>query len=554
MRQLLTLLALAVAAIPGAAQSDESAHNFEVAKNLEIFSNLYKELDLYYVDTLNAEKNISNALLYMLGQLDPYTEYYTEKDADGLRQLTTGKYAGIGSLIAVRQSERRCIVAEPYEGMPAAEAGLLPGDIILAQDGRDYGLAEKGQEAEYSSRVSASLRGEPGTTFTLTVRRYGRPEPFDVRLTRRTITLPSVVFSTVLHDSIGYIMLDSYKEQTTRDVRIALAALKQQGARRLVLDLRGNPGGLLEQAVGVTNLFLPKGRDIVSLKGKRGEDGSTYRTQDEPMLPDMPLAVLVDGGTASSAEITSGALQDYDRAVIVGTRTYGKGLVQQTRQLPYNTTLKLTTAKYYIPSGRCIQAYSYRNGLPQHLPDSLAREFRTAGGRTVRDCGGIQPDVTARPDSLPALLSYLEASDALADYVADYHNRHASIPPAAQFRLTDEEYSAFKAFLKQARFTYDNRSKAALDILREIARFEGYADVTSEELEALEAKLVHNLDYDLDHWAADIRRQVEAHIVNTYYYQRGEAEHALRGDKTLHEAVRILADDAEYRRILSPQP
>lgn len=534
------------------AQTDGSAHNFEVAKNLEIFNSLYRELDLYYVDTLNAEKNINNALWYMLSQLDPFTEYYSEENTSGFRQLATGKYAGVGSLVSLRRAERRCIIAEPFEGMPAAEAGLLAGDIILSQDGQDYGLAEAGKEAEYSNRVSASLRGDAGTSFTLTVKRYGVEEPITVRLTRRNITLPSVVCARLLTDSIGYLLMDSYKEQTARDVRLALAQLKQQGARRLILDLRNNPGGLIDQAVEVVNLFLPKGVEVVSLRGRSGtEKGKSYTTSAEPFDAEMPVVVLVSNSTASAAEITSGALQDYDRAVVIGQRTYGKGLVQQPRQLPYSTMLKLTTAKYYIPSGRCIQAYSYKNGIPQHLPDSLAREFHTAGGRIVRDGGGIQPDVELKPDSLPSLLDYLEASDALADYVSDYCQRHATIAPPAEFHLTDEEYADFRQFVKTHGFTYDTRSKAALDILRQIAAAEGYTDVTQDEFKALENKLAHNTDYDFDYWQSDIRKLVEGRIVTARYYQRGAAEHALRGDREVAEALRILSNDASYRHILS---
>lgn len=532
------------------AQNDDSRHNFEVSKNLEIFNSLYRELDLNFVDTLNAEKNIGNAIAYMLSRLDPYTEYYTEEGSDELRQLTTGKYGGIGSLISVRASERRCIIAEPYEGMPAAEAGLRPGDILLAQDGVDYGLAEKGKEAEYSQRVSASLRGTPGTTFSLTVKRFGVAKPLTFKVTRRVVTQPSVPFHTLLADSIGFIHVDGFNESTYRETREALTDLKKRGARRIVLDLRANPGGLVSQAAALASLFLPKGVEVVSIKGRIAEANDTYRTESAPLDTEIPLLVMVDEGTASSAEILSGALQDYDRAVVVGQRTYGKGLVQAPRTLPYNTVVKLTTAKYYIPSGRCIQAYDYKDGRPQHLPDSLAREFHTAAGRPVRDAGGITPDIVQPIDTLPDIAAYFDASDLLYDFVADFRSRHATIDAPADFRLSDEEYAGFCNFMKSNGFSYDNRSKAMLELLRTMARYEGYADNAKAELDALEQKLNPGLDYEFDYWKDELRQVVERHIVQSYYYQRGAEEYMLRYDKNLRQALGILTDDARFRALL----
>ena len=329
-------------ALPVAAQ--KSSHNFEVAKQLDIFNALYKELDLYYVDTLEARKNIDNAILYMLDRLDPYTVYYPEDKTDELKQMTTGKYAGIGSVISFREKEDRCIIADPYEGMPAAEAGVRRGDIILAIDGKDVGTCGKQDQGSYSSTVSAALRGEPGTTFELRVRRPTSGRTLNFKLTRRSVALPSVTFSNIVADSIGYVLLNGYTENTSRDLRLAIADLKQRGARRLVLDLRSNPGGLMMEAVNITGFFIPRGKEVLSTKGKVKEMNAVYKTQSDPLDPHIPLAVLVDGGTASSAEITSGALQDYDRAVIIGQRTYGKGLVQQPRELPYKGMLKLTTS------------------------------------------------------------------------------------------------------------------------------------------------------------------------------------------------------------------
>lgn len=550
MKKILTLLCAAALCIPAAAQ--QSRHNFETAKQLDIFNSIYKLLDLFYVDTLDARKNVENAVLYMLDQIDPYTVYYPEDDTGELKQLTTGKYAGIGAVISYRKDLARCIINEPYAGMPAAEAGLRRGDVILSIDGKDTGTCTADDPSDFSSSVSEALRGQPGTQFEVRVRRPGREKPMTFKLTRRTVELPSVVLSKVLSDSVGYVQLNGYTENTARDVRRAVVELKQQGARRLVLDLRGNPGGLMDQAVDVVNLFLPRGKEVLSTRGKIAERNTTFKTKSEPLDTEIPLVVLVDFGTASAAEITAGALQDYDRAVIVGRRTYGKGLVQETRQLPYGGILKLTTSKYYIPSGRCVQAYTFKDGVPQHLPDSLSKAFKTAAGRTVRDGGGITPDVEVTLDSLPTLITYLALSDQLLDYSVDYRNAHDTIAPPAAFRLTDAEYAAFRQYLKDHKFTYDRQSRSVLDLLRHVAAGEGYAEEAKAEFDALEAKLIHNEDFDFTRWEKEIRQLVERSIVLNYYYQAGQAEYDLREDKDLEEALRIVCDDARRRALLAP--
>lgn len=550
MKKILTLLCAAALCIPAAAQ--QSRHNFETAKQLDIFNSIYKLLDLFYVDTLDAKKNVENAVLYMLDQIDPYTVYYPEDDTGELKQLTTGKYAGIGAVISYRKDLARCIINEPYAGMPAAEAGLRRGDVILSIDGKDTGTSTADDPSDFSSSVSEALRGQPGTQFEVRVRRPGREKPMTFKLTRRTVELPSVVLSKVLSDSVGYVQLNGYTENTARDVRRAVVELKQQGARRLVLDLRGNPGGLMDQAVDVVNLFLPRGKEVLSTRGKIAERNTTFKTKSEPLDTEIPLVVLVDFGTASAAEITAGALQDYDRAVIVGRRTYGKGLVQETRQLPYGGILKLTTSKYYIPSGRCVQAYTFKDGVPQHLPDSLSKAFKTAAGRTVRDGGGITPDVEVTLDSLPTLITYLALSDQLLDYSVDYRNAHDTIAPPAAFRLTDAEYAAFRQYLKDHKFTYDRQSRSVLDLLRHVAAGEGYAEEAKAEFDALEAKLIHNEDFDFTRWEKEIRQLVERSIVLNYYYQAGQAEYDLREDKDLEEALRIVCDDARRRALLAP--
>lgn len=550
MKKILFTLCAALLCLSAVAQ--QSRHNFETAKQLDIFNSIYKLLDLYYVDTLDAKKNIENAVLYMLDQLDPYTVYYPENETGELRQLTTGKYAGIGAIISYRKDLSRCIINQPYEGMPAAEAGLRRGDVILSIDGKDTGTCTADDPGDFSTSVSEALRGQPGTQFEVRVQRPGRERPMTFKLTRRAITLPSVVLSKVLSDSIGYVRLDSYTENTARDVRRAIVELKQQGATRLVLDLRGNPGGLMDQAVDVVNLFIPRGKEVLSTRGKVAERNATYKTQSEPLDVEIPLVVLVDFGTASSAEITAGALQDYDRAVIVGRRTYGKGLVQETRQLPYDNILKLTTSKYYIPSGRCVQAYTFKDGVPQHLPDSLSKAFRTAAGRVVRDGGGITPDVEVELDSLPTLITYLALSDQLFDYTVQYRNTHERIAAPDSFHITDADYAEFRQYLKDHKFTYDRQSRSVLDLLRRVADREGYAEEAKAEFDALEAKLTHNEDFDFQRWEKEVRQLVERTIVADYYYQAGQAAYDLRDDKDLEEALDLARDDARRRALLAP--
>lgn len=539
----------------GAAQTLN--HNFVVTKNLDIFNSVYRDLDLYYVDTLDAKKNIDNALGYMLEMLDPYTEYYPEDDTESLKQMTTGKYAGIGAIISYREKADRCIIKKPYANMPAAQAGLLPGDIILAIDGKNIepcGKKSAEERTEYSNAISARLRGEPGTTFQLKVRRPGTNKTFVFKITRSQVVMPSVTLSTLAADSTGYIRLSQFIEGTGNEVRRALVELKQKGARSLILDLRDNPGGVLEEAVKTVNLFIPRGREIVSTRGKAKEMNHTYKTTLDAQDPDIPIIVLTNEHSASAAEITSGALQDYDRALIMGRRTYGKGLVQQSRELPYKSVLKLTTGKYYIPSGRCVQAYSFKDGMPVHLPDSLSREFRTAAGRIVRDGGGITPDVELKSDSLPNLLAYLESSDQLFDYSVIYRNSHPAIAPAGEFHLTDEEYADFCLYMKKNNFSYDRQSLHVLKSLRQVARFEGYDTDASAELDALEKKLRHNEDYDFKRWEKEIRLVVEAAIIENYYYDAGREEYNLKNDPDVRQAVEMMHRPKLMHKLLTGEP
>lgn len=552
MKKIVLALFTACAMLPASAQSE---HNFEAAKNLDIFNALYKELDLYYVDTLDAQKLVRAAIDGMLDELDPYTEFYSAKTREDLKQMATGKYAGIGAIIQYNKKTDRCVIGDPFEGMPAAEAGLRPGDVILSIDGKDTGVRGDRDAGDYSQSVSDALRGEPGSSFEIRVQRPGTAEPLTLTLVRRTIAVPAITYYGMVDATTGYILLSEYTENCARNVRRAVVDLKQQGMTRLILDLRNNGGGLMDEAVKLVNLFLPKGKEVLHTRGKIEQMNQTYKTTDDPLDLEMPLVVLVNGGTASAAEITSGALQDYDRAVIMGNRTYGKGLVQQPRELPYGTQMKLTTSKYFIPSGRCVQAYDFKNrnedGSPKHLPDSLCHEFRTVAGRVVRDGGGITPDVAVPTDTLSGIASYLLYSDALFDYCNNYRNSHDTLATPERFRLTDEEYGRFKAFVEQSDFTYDRETKSLLARLKKAARLEGTADSAQAEFQALEAKLSPNLSADLDRHKNEITRIVSTELIRRYYYAAGVAQYYMQDDKVVARAVELLNQPDEMRRLLS---
>ena len=558
MKRTLKLIILAAwLALPATAQKN---HNFEVSKNLEIFNNLFKQLDLYYVDTLEADKLVKTATGSMLNTLDPYTEYYPDDERDDLKQMLTGKYAGIGSLIHYSKNEDRCIISEPFENMPAAEGGLKAGDVILSIAGKEFGPKGSQNTNEFTESVSNALRGEPGTSFIVKIQRPGEDKPREIKLTRRAIKTPPISYYGMIAENTGYIYLSSFPEGAATDVRRAVIDLKQKGAKQLVLDLRNNGGGSMQEAIDLVNLFIGKGKTVVELKGKIKSANETYKTQREALDPDIPLAVLVNGNTASSSEITAGTLQDYDRAVVIGTRTYGKGLVQQTRPLPYDGVLKLTTSRYYIPSGRCIQAidYSHRaaNGAVNRIPDSLTNVFHTAAGRPVRDGGGIMPDSVVKVDSVANIVLYLNpgmiTSDVLFNFVTEYTHRHATIDPPEKFDISDEEYENFKRYAKEHNFTYDRQSVKLLDELKKVAKFEGY-DV-AEDIKNLEAKLSHNEDYDFEHWKPEIKKLLNNEIMLRYYYRRGLIRNSLNNDKTLDTALAVLNNPQEYRKMLAPQP
>ena len=540
-----------VLAMPAWAQKEKN-HDFVVAKNMDVFTSIYKNLDMMYVDTLDADEVIGNGINAMLRSLDPYTEYYPESEVKELKNMLTGKYAGIGSVVRYNYQLGYTVINEPYEGMPAQEAGLKKGDIILSINDSTM----KGKEVSY---VSDRLRGEPGTSFVLKVKRPSTGKVMKVKLTRRTIQMPFLPYYGLLDGGIGYINFNSFTDQCAKDVRRAFIDLKKQGAKKLVFDLRNNGGGSVSEAVSIVNMFLPKDKVVLTMKGKLQRANNEYKTTVEPIDTLMPIVVLVSGNTASAAEILSGSLQDYDRAIILGTRTYGKGLVQATMDLPYNGQMKLTTSKYYIPSGRCVQALNYKHakgGYVEHVPDSLTKVFYTAGGREVRDGGGVKPDVEVKPDSLPNIAYYLagarDSNELMLNYEVDYIAKHPTIAPAKDFALTDADYEEFKARVLKADFKYDRETEKYLKDLMKLARFEGYYDDAKPEFDALAKKLSHNVAKDLDYNKQYIKRLLENDIVAAYYYQGGAIRNSLRYDKQVKEAVRLLNTPEEYKKLLRP--
>ena len=551
MKKVLISLLMVLLAAPAFAQIDRD-HDFKTAKNMDIFNSIYKNLDLMYVDTLDAQEVVGNGIKAMLGSLDPYTTYYPEEKVNELKNMLTGKYAGVGAVVRYNFQLQRVCISEPYENMPAAEVGLKKGDIILSIDNEDM----TNKDVAY---VSDHLRGDPGTSFILKVKRPSTGKTLKVKITRRTIQMPFLPYYGMLEGGFGYINFNSFTDNCAKDVRRAFIDLKKQGAKGLVFDLRNNGGGSVSEAVSIINMFLPKGKTVLKMQGKLQRSNKEYKTSVEPVDSVMPMVVLVNGNSASASEIMSGSLQDYDRAIILGTRTYGKGLVQTTMDLPYNGQMKLTTAKYYIPSGRCVQALNYKHskgGYVEHVPDSLTKVFYTANGREVRDGGGVKPDVEVKPDSLPNIAFYLagarDSNEVMLNYEVDYIAKHPTIAPAKDFALTDADYDEFKARVLKADFKYDRETEKYLKDLEKLAKFEGYYDDAKPEFEALKKKLSHNVAKDLDYNKEYIKQLLENEIVAAYYFQAGAIQNSLRYDKQIKEAVKLLNSPEEYGKILRP--
>lgn len=540
--------AIAAAVVLGVGFMGTGERDFEMSKNLDIYHTLFRELSIYYVDEIDAGDLVKKSIDEMLKSLDPYTVYIPESDIEDFRFMTTGQYGGIGAYI--HSKGKYVEVNEPIADAPAAQAGIRAGDIIKEIDGRDIANMK-------SEDVSELLKGEPKSKVVLTVETPFTGQLRKVEIIRQKIKVKSVPYYGMVADGIGYIHLNNFTENCSQEVKEALLSLKKNNQLRgLVLDLRGNPGGLLNEAINVSNIFVGKGQEIVSTKGKVKMWNKTYYSTSEPVDTEIPLAVLVNSGSASASEIVSGVIQDLDRGVIVGTRSYGKGLVQTTRDLSYNTKLKLTTAKYYIPSGRCIQAldYSHRNadGSVGKVPDSLITKFQTRAGRDVYDGGGVLPDVKVEPEMMSNITYSLYSKNLIFDYATLYAQKHQSICEPEKFALSDADYADFTSFLADKSYDYKLESEKLIADLEKAVKRESHTDAIESDLQQLRDKLAHNKEQDLKTHQVEISMLLQEEIASRYYYQEGRAKAQLPADSTLIKAVAVLNNPDEYKRLLSP--
>ncbi len=519
--------------------------NFQIAKNLDIYYTLFRELNLFYVDEVEPNKLVKTSIEKMLESLDPYTNYIPEDDIEDFKFMTTGEYAGIGALISKQNG--KIVISEPYEGFPAQKSGLKAGDILLE-------VAGKSTEKLSTEDVSSLLKGPASKVVVVKIQRYGQKKPMDIEIVREKIQIDPVPYYGMIDKETGYIRLSNFTVDCTERVKMALIDLKeQQGAKSLVLDLRSNPGGLLIEAVRIANLFVPKGQEIVSTRGKVKQWDKVYTATENPIDTIMPIAVLVNRGSASASEIVAGAIQDLDRGMIIGTRTFGKGLVQTTRDLSYNAKLKITTAKYYIPSGRCIQAldYTHRNedGSVGVVPDSLITRFTTKKGRIVFDGGGVFPDLLVDDDDLSNLAVNLVTQSKVFDYATVFNSKTEKIASPEEFTISNDVYADFIQFLKSQDFKYESKTEEELDQLLEVAKKEKYYDISKVEFDQLKAKLGHNIDQDMEHFKPEISELLADEIVSRYYYQKGAIKSALRDDSDVKKALDVINKPDVYAAI-----
>jgi len=523
------------------------SRNFEIAKNLDIFASIFRELVVNYVDDVNPAELMKTGIDEMLYSLDPYTNFIPESQIEDMRFMTTGQYGGIGALITTRGEYT--IITEPYEGFPAYKAGLLPGDRILEISGQ----AVKGLGSE---EVRELLKGQPGTTLSLLIERDGEPRPLTKPVTREVVTISNIPYYGMLNENTAYIKLTGFTQNAGREVRDAFNELRQNHpVESVVLDLRGNGGGLLNEAVNITNLFVEKNQLVVRTQGKIAERNTNHRTLNNPIDDEIPLVVLVNRGSASASEIVAGAIQDFDRGVIIGHRTFGKGLVQNVVPLSYNTQLKVTVAKYYIPSGRCIQAidYAQRNedGSVAMIPDSLKKAFTTLNGRVVYDGGGVEPDITVEPQMLSNISVALLTRFLVFDYANYFFRKNQSIPSAEEFRITDAIYTDFVEFLSDKDYEYETRSERFLAELKEASKNEKYFEAIEKEYAALQQKMMHNKEEDLLTFRNEISMLLKEEIVSRYYHQKGRVLASLTEDAEVARAIEILSNGNGYRSILA---
>lgn len=550
MKRIIRGALLCAAIVTAGIVSAQKSKDMSVARGLNTFSSIVKELEMNYVDTINSETAFKGAIDAMLQTVDPYTVYYPKEDREDISQMTTGEYAGIGALLLYKDGGT--YVSEPFENSPAYKGGLRAGDRLLKVDTVDVSKFTV-------DKVSKLLRGRPDTQVRIRVQRpYVQDSIRNFTVTRAKIRNSSVPYAGVLPDSIGYIRITQFIEDTGKDVRAALDSFQATapGLKGVIIDLRGNGGGLLEQAVDVASNFVPKGTEIVRTIGRDKDATKIYKTMRKPLYPDMPVAVLTDGGTASASEILAGAMQDLDRGVLVGTRSFGKGLVQTTRPLPYGGVLKVTVAKYYTPSGRLIQSLDYKHRNPDgsaaRVPDSLTHAYKTLHGRTIRDGGGLQPDSTVNWKKVNRLVYNVVSDNWSWDFANKFKATHPTIPTADKFVITDSGYNEFKAFIDPKKFKYDSAMEEATEALRKVADEEGYInDETTAAFDSLKKLLTHNLDRDLDTHRKHIEEYLGGEIVSRYYFDRGRTQYGIRDDEGVDAARGILKDKALYKRILS---
>lgn len=545
------ILISAFAILGFASISFTNSQYFEIAKNLEIFTTLYKEINTYYVDDIEPNEFMQTGIDAMLKSLDPYTSYYPESEIENYKFQTTGKYGGIGSYI--KKKDDYIIISEPYLGSPASKAGLLAGDKIMAVD-------DKPLKGKTSDEVSNLLKGSPGTKLMVKVLRPkadGTDEELKIEITREEVKMKNVPYFGMIKDGIGYIKLEHFTQDAGKEVEDAVKELKQKNPdlKGLILDVRGNPGGLLNEAVTISNVFLPKNQLVCFTKGKVKDWDKDFKTTKEPIEAKLPLVVLISKNSASASEIVSGAIQDLDRGVVIGQRTFGKGLVQTTKPLDYNTTLKVTTAKYYIPSGRCIQAINYaekdEEGAVSKIPDSLKVAFKTANGRTVYDGGGIDPDLKVEVKQLSYIASNLMREDLIFDYATIFKLKNKTIAPAQDFKLSDAQYNDFIEWLKDKKFDYKTDSDLVLEELEKASKDDEYYDAISVTLEKLKKEMSHDKSLDLITFKNEVKMVLESEIVKRYYFNNGSIENYFNYDKELKEALVILKDKAKYDALLT---
>lgn len=519
---------------------------FEISKNLEIFTSAYRELNANYVDEVDPSKLMRTGIEAMLESLDPYTNFISESEVEDYRIMTTGQYGGVGASIFTR--DKQVVVRETYEGFPAQKSGVKAGDIILEID-------DKSVQGKNTSDVSKFLKGQAGTNVTLLIKRIGNEKPFKVQLKREDIQIDNVPYYGMINNEIGIIQLKGFTQNASKEVKNALKELKKNSnLKAVILDLRGNPGGLLHEAVDISSIFVNKGELAVTTKGKSKDAEKKYLTINEPIDASIPIAVLTSSSSASASEIVSGVIQDLDRGVIIGQRTFGKGLVQTTRPLSYNSQMKITTAKYYIPSGRCIQAldYSHRNedGSVGKIPDSLIKEFKTRAGRKVYDGGGVAPDFAVEVKKLSNITQNLISKHIIFDYANIYASRNNQIAESKNFKLTKTEYEEFMKYVQAQNFDYKTKSEKMLEDYKEVAIKEKYFDAVKQDYESLRAKLLSDKNADLIKFEAEIKDLLEEEIVARYYYQKGRVEKSLNNDLEVKKAVEVLSNNELYYNTL----